>query len=171
MKPISALVLAASLFAASWMSTAVAVLCRLGAPAPDIRVADLNAGRLEPMLFGPTLWAAYPSAPASWAALAHSGALACVGAAASVIWLRTRSERNGAAPWVLAFGCVPYAIGRGVLAFAPAAPAIAGAWIAFMLLGVFYAACLAVLLVLAGGFPANRWDRLGGDPHCGGLRP
>ncbi len=152
MKIVSVAILIVALFVASVTMTIVSVLSDLGQPRDDIRMEDLMAGQLLPLLTGPTLWSRYVSFP-SVTALTDAYTMVLVGGlvAATVYLLRIRWRMplGLVSAAVLLLGAVPYAQGLFVLQTIQAAPRECGTWIAVMVLGVFHASQAATLLAVA----------------------
>lgn len=157
MKTATAATLVMGLLVASVMLTAVSVLGNLDQQSDDIRMEDLAAGRLGPMLSGPTLLARYPSFPRPMA-LFHIYSMFLVGglvaASMYVLRIRLRKPLGAVSIAALALGVVPYALGMFVLQTGSADAKVCGYWVAVMVCGVLYASLTAALLAsleLTGG--------------------
>ncbi len=151
MKLMATLTLLVAIFLASVMVTAIAILSALGPPTPDLRMEDLAAGRLWPMFCGPTFWQLYPSTPLgtewllSWPALGVAATILVL--IVLLLALLPQMSLAHAAVICLALGGLTYAFGATALQ-TPRELNEAGAWLGFMLYGLFYPACISIVLAL-----------------------
>ena len=148
MKSLAVATLVIAAFLASLMLTTICTLSDLGAPS-DIRIEDLEAGRLMPMLFGETLWNAYPSLPHSLDGYFDFYSLCFAGLELAVVIFLVRKRGVSlatAAPVSLVLGFVPYATGVVVLRTTVNSPSEAGMWLSLMVFGLLYATSISAVL-------------------------
>ncbi len=133
--------------------SATALVSDLGEPTADLRYEDLQAGLLLPMFCGPTLWSSLPSIPRDVTAIVDLAAFGYVGvclvSVALMGWRWRMTSPTGAAMLTLGLGMFPSILGAVVLQDRLATPAVAGAWVSFMIVGLLYAALAALVLAIS----------------------
>lgn len=152
MKPATWVIIIIAVFFATWMLTMAAVLSQWTGAATDIRIDDLEAGRLAPLLFGPTIRQQYPTIPHSLPALFDASAMSCVmmGLAAVLFQLKTRQNSSWTtlAGALLLLGISIFLAGALVLRIGAQTPTEVGSWLALMIYGLLYGAVMAIVLAV-----------------------
>lgn len=160
MRFVSLLTALCALFVASLMLTATSVLTALDGPSADICIEDLESGRLFAMFTGPTLWNRYPEIPADPSAVLDHYAIAFSLGLAVVCVLLVRSRfgvsSRAVAIFSLVAGIIPYTIGAAVLRSTSHSPGESGMWVSLMIHGVFYSACISLVVSFVDRCRTNR---------------
>jgi hypothetical protein len=151
-KPATIAIFIVSLFFASWMLTMAAVLSQWTGVSADISVDDLSAGRLTPLLFGPTMRQQYPSIPNNLSSMFDASALSCIMMGLAAVLFQLRSRQNSSwtalAGALLLLGLAIFLAGAIVLRIGAQTPYEVGSWLALMIYGLLYGAVMALMLAV-----------------------